>query len=223
MKDHQHLHPGEKVLEIARNTKQDILHNVPLGTDDVGSIEVLSDHGDTTEDDGVVGESAETMPPLATRFLVEGDRDSKTRKDVLLGSFGTPAMETAETKSLHSVIVGTGGMNSLTFFSRRISGHRRYRNQYRVRMVAPQSVSLFWCFCQKLGCPVQRLQRKECRPDEVQIEVTPREEWLLDEVDLNTVTISNMSLDSKSVETDGKRVRYREITVDSGAGESVSI
>ena len=41
-----------------------------------------------------------------------------------------------------------------------------------------------------------------------------------DEVELNTVTISNMSIDSKPVETDGRR-GWREITVDSGAGESV--
>ena len=40
-------------------------------------------------------------------------------------------------------------------------------------------------------------------------------------MDLNTVTIGNISLDSKLVETDGKRGRYREITVDSSAGESV--
>ena len=46
-------------------------------------------------------------------------------------------------------------------------------------------------------------------------------EWWLDEVDLNAVTICNMSIDSKPGETDGKRGRYREITVDSGAGESV--
>ena len=39
-------------------------------------------------------------------------------------------------------------------------------------------------------------------------------------MDLNTVTISNMSTDSEPVDTDGKRGRYREITVDSGAGES---
>ena len=45
----------------------------------------------------------------------------------------------------------------------------------------------------------------ECRPDEVPIEVAPSEEWLLDEVELNTVTISNMSIDSKSVETGGER------------------
>ena len=31
----------------------------------------------------------------------------------------------------------------------------------------------------------------------------------------------NMSIDSKPVETDGKRGRYRQITFDSGAGESV--
>ena len=46
------------------------------------------------------------------------------------------------------------------------------------------------------------------------------EEWWPGEVDLNTVTIGNISID-KPVETDGKRGRYREITVDSGAGESV--
>ena len=46
-------------------------------------------------------------------------------------------------------------------------------------------------------------------------------EWWPDEVDLNTVTISDMSIDSTLVETDGKRSRFREITVDSGAGESV--
>ena len=54
----------------------------------------------------------------------------------------------------------------------------------------------------------------ECRPGEKPIEVAPSEERLPDEIELNTVTISNMSIDSKSVETDG-------ITVDSGAGESV--
>ena len=40
-------------------------------------------------------------------------------------------------------------------------------------------------------------------------------------MDLNTVTIGNMSIDSKLVETDGKRGRFGGITVDSGAGESV--
>ena len=40
-------------------------------------------------------------------------------------------------------------------------------------------------------------------------------------MDLNAVTIGNVSIDRKPGETDGKRGRCREITVDSGAGESV--
>ena len=40
-------------------------------------------------------------------------------------------------------------------------------------------------------------------------------------MDLNAVTIGNMSIDSRPVATDAERGRYREITVDSGAGESV--
>ena len=40
-------------------------------------------------------------------------------------------------------------------------------------------------------------------------------------MDLNAVTIGNMSIDSKPVATDGERGRYREVTVDCGAGESV--
>ena len=62
---------------------------------------------------------------------------------------------------------------------------------------------------------------RKCRPDEVPIEVAPGEVWLLDEVELYAVTISNVSIDSKLVETDGKRGRYREITFDSGEGKSV--
>ena len=46
-------------------------------------------------------------------------------------------------------------------------------------------------------------------------------EWWPDEVDLNAVTIGNVSIDSKPVATDGARGRYRELTVDTGAGEAV--
>ena len=68
----------------------------------------------------------------------------------------------------------------------------------------------------------------EGRPDEVPVEVAPSDhsndgEWWPDEVDLNIVTIGNMSIDSKLVETDCRRGQYREITVDSGGGESVVI
>ena len=89
--------------------------------------------------------------------------------------------------------------------------------------------------CQKLGV-YQRLPNKapqydissdgEDRPDEIPIGVAPSDnssdgEWWPDEVDLNAVAIGNMSIDSKPIATDGERGRYREITVDSGAGESV--
>ena len=40
------------------------------------------------------------------------------------------------------------------------------------------------------------------------------------EMKLNAVTIGNMSIDSEPVETDGRRGRFREITIDSCAGES---
>ena len=40
-------------------------------------------------------------------------------------------------------------------------------------------------------------------------------------MELNAVTIGNMSIDRETVSTDGRRGRYREITVDSGAGVSV--
>ena len=46
-------------------------------------------------------------------------------------------------------------------------------------------------------------------------------EWWPDEVDLNAVTIGNMTINSKPVATDGERGRYRQITVYSGAGETV--
>ena len=80
--------------------------------------------------------------------------------------------------------------------------------------------------CQKLGV-YQRLPIKAPQYDiSGEGEDRPSDssndgEWGADEVDLNAVTIRKMSIDSKPVATDGERGRYREITVDSGAGESV--
>ena len=70
-----------------------------------------------------------------------------------------------------------------------------------------------------LNCDIH--SGKECQLDTAQIEVATCEGRSTDEVELNAVTISNVSIDRKSVETDGKRGRYRDITVDSGASESV--
>ena len=90
--------------------------------------------------------------------------------------------------------------------------------------------------CQKLGVHSQQLpttplqnemsSKGEGQPDEILEEAAPNsnsndEEWWPDEVELNAVTIDNISIDSEPVETDGRRGRYREITVDSGAGEAV--
>ena len=78
--------------------------------------------------------------------------------------------------------------------------------------------------CQKLGL-YQRLPSKTPQYDifseeeERSSNDSNDEEWCPDEVDLNTVTIDNMTIDSDSRGTDEKRGRYREITV--GAGESV--
>ena len=64
------------------------------------------------------------------------------------------------------------------------------------------------------------------RSDEIPVDVAPSdhssdEEWCTDEVDLKTVTITKMSIDSKHFGTDGKRGRYREITIDSGSRKPV--
>ena len=89
--------------------------------------------------------------------------------------------------------------------------------------------------CQKLGVyqhlPIEAPQydissEGEVRPDQVPIEVAPSDKsndggWWPDVVDMNTVTIDNMSVDRNPFETDGERGRYREITVDSGTGQSV--
>ena len=60
--------PRTKALEIMREEEQESSQNVPLGILDVGSCEVLSDHGETIEHDVIVDESldesTETMPPL---------------------------------------------------------------------------------------------------------------------------------------------------------------
>ena len=52
---------------------------------DVGSFEVLSDHGDTTEDTVVFDESSECTGTgtVTTCLLVQGDKDIKARRNTL--------------------------------------------------------------------------------------------------------------------------------------------
>ena len=60
MEDPQNLRPKGKVSEIVRTKKQ----RLPFGTIDLGSFEVLSDHGEEEEDDESANETTEMMPPL---------------------------------------------------------------------------------------------------------------------------------------------------------------
>ena len=52
---------------------------------DLGSFEVLSDHGDTTEDTVVFDESQESAGTgtVSTCFLVQGEKDIKARRNTL--------------------------------------------------------------------------------------------------------------------------------------------
>ena len=65
---HRNLHPKEKVWGCCEEEDPETSQNVPLGTIDLGSFEVLSDHGDTVEDEDEVDESSEettgVVPPL---------------------------------------------------------------------------------------------------------------------------------------------------------------
>ena len=53
--------------------EQQSSQNVPLGIIDLGSFEVLSDHGETKEDDVVVDESSEENAIVAISFLAQGN------------------------------------------------------------------------------------------------------------------------------------------------------
>ena len=86
--------------------------NVPLGTIDLGSFEVLSDHIDTVEDEDEVDEFSEettgVMPPLQPVSWFKK----------VAGSYGNLAMETTETNSLRCLTVGIGSMFFLSKVSR---------------------------------------------------------------------------------------------------------
>ena len=60
--------------------------NVPLGTIDLCSFEVLSDHGDEVEDDESTNETTEMMPPLPPGSWFK-------RTETLCGKFRKPCNE----------------------------------------------------------------------------------------------------------------------------------
>ena len=131
--------PNGKGVGNCEEEDPEISQNVTLGIIDLGSFEVLSDHGDA-EDDGDVGEFSEEAtknmppPPVASWF-----KTTETSKhNCIAGSFGNLAMETAETKSLHSSIVGMGSTSSMMFCSKWILGHETHRSLCPVKKVAFQ-------------------------------------------------------------------------------------
>ena len=63
--------------------EQQSSQNVPLGIIDLGSFEVLSDHGETKEDDVVADESSEENATVAISFLAQGNKDFKARRNAL--------------------------------------------------------------------------------------------------------------------------------------------
>ena len=69
-------------------------------------------------------------------YLFLGSKGLQSIQRRIAGSFGNLAMETAETKSLHSLIVGIESMSSLTFCSRWILGHETHQSLHPVRKVA---------------------------------------------------------------------------------------
>ena len=110
VEDLRNLHPKEKVLEVAR--KKIPKQNVLLGTIDLGSFEVLSDHGDAEEDDGDVDDR--NCATAVTCLMVQEYRDFKAYRDVW--------REITE-----SSIVGIGSMSSLMLCSKWILEHETRR------------------------------------------------------------------------------------------------
>ena len=102
--------------------------NVPLGIIDLESFEVLSDHGDSEYDGHVDGPSKEATKLRHRRRMPLGSGIQRFQSIMkcIEGSFGNLAMEIAETKSLHSSIVGLGSMSSMMLCSKGIFGHEAH-------------------------------------------------------------------------------------------------
>ena len=181
--------PKGKSVGNRKDEETETSQNVPLGTIDLGSFEVLSDHCDEVDGDESKFETTELMPPLPLDSWFK-------RKETPCGKF-------------------------------RKLGNEDDQDEEDPFLDCCFSVNFFVCsVCQKMGV-YQRLPIKAPQYDiSNEGEDRPSDnsndgEWRPDEVDLNAVTIGNMSIDSNLVATDGERGRYREIAVDSIAGESV--
>ena len=127
--------PRGKVLEVASIKSQRHHKMYRWETIDLVSLEVLSDHGDTVEDDVDVDGSSEEatgiMPllPLASWF----------KKTGTLKRTEMPSWEVSETlpwrpprRRVSILFVGNGSMSSATIYSKWILGHETHRSLYPV-------------------------------------------------------------------------------------------
>ena len=207
--------PKGKSVGNCDDEETETSQNVPLGTIDLVSYEVLSDHGDEVEDDESTNETTEMMPPLPPDSWFK-------RTETFCGKFRKRCGEDHQDEENPFLDCGDGKQEQFDALQQVDPWARNApKSEPDVKGCVP--VSFTACsVCQKLGV-YQRLPTKapqydissegEDRPSDISNDG----EWGPDEVDLNAVTISNMSIDIKLVATDGQRGWYREIT---GAGES---
>ena len=78
--------PKWKSVGNCEDEETETSQNVPLGTIDLGSFEVLSDHGDEMDDDESTHETTEMMPPLPPDSWFK-------RTETLRGKFRKPCNE----------------------------------------------------------------------------------------------------------------------------------
>ena len=211
MEDPQNLLPKGKCVGNCEDEETETSQIVPLGTIDLGSFEVLSDHGDEVGDDESTYETTEMMPPLPP--------DSWFKKtETLCGMFRKPCNEDHQDEE-DPFRDGWDGEQGQLDAVQQMDPWARNAPKPEPDVKGCLSVNFpTRSVCQKLGVH-QRLPVKapqygissegEDRPSDNSIDG----EWWPDEVDLNAVTIGNTSIDSKLVATDGERGRYREITV----------
>ena len=121
-------------------------------------------------------------------------------------------MKITKKKRIHSLIVGMGSKSSPTLCNKWILEHETHRCE---RLPLSELPCLF-SVREAGSVPTSACDISSEGEDRASDNSNDRE-WRPDEVDLNAVTIGNMSIDSKIVETGGERGRYRAITVDSGA------
>ena len=91
MEDPPESAPKGKGAGNCEDEERETSQHVPLGTIDLGSVEVLSDHGDEMEDDESTNETTEMMPPLPSG-------SSFKRTETFCGKFRKPCNEDQQDK-----------------------------------------------------------------------------------------------------------------------------